>query len=323
MPLMKILILLSLLLSELITLSQPVILSTDMAPFGSSYNYKGLSTFTAIDTTQQGANQTWDFSTLIPDANPISTRTIFNPVQTIYADSFPTANYGILFLPNTTYRFYELNSTQLNATGLYETGLGYSYYLNPETQFVFPMSIGVNNYDTSFQTGTTGDIGYFINCIGWGTLLAPGHTYTNVIMMHYTYYASSGPIVKGYDWYDSSNGMLVFSYTASPPPASVESAFYLYNISSTINENNFGSSLFYNSPFHSSLNIKLFNEKTEYLSYELMNSIGEIIKTGQTVCEGSMEINFELENEPAGLYMLVLKDPVSPLRSRLLKLIKQ
>lgn len=320
---MKILLFICLLLSGLTSLSQPVLLSTDIAPVGSSYNYKGLSTFSAIDTSLQGANQTWDFSTLTPDASPISTSTIFNPAQTIYADSFPTANYGILFLPNNLYKFYTLNSTQMELTGYYDFGSGaYTYFSNPQTQYVFPLSMGVNNLDTFVTTGSSGNNISTLNCIGWGTLLAPGHTYSNVLMRRNTIYFSSGLTVNDYVWYDSSNGMPVFSYTAPSLPSVIESAYYLYNISSSINNNDFASSLNYNNPFHSSLHLKLFSENAAIISYKLMNAFGEIIKTGQTVCNGFLELNFELENKPNGLYMLSLNDPANPIRFRLIKLIK-
>lgn len=302
--------------------AQPVLHSSEMAPFGSSYNYKGLSTFSLIDTSLQGPNQDWDFSLLVPDANPVSSVTIFNPVQTIYADSFPSSNYGMILIPNTKYNFYNLTGGTMELVGAYSPTTGYSNYSNPETQFVFPMAISVSNLDSSMLAGSAAVDTYAFDCLGWGTLHVPGHSYSNVIMRREIVTRSANLTIKKYTWYDSDNGMPVFEYTVATSPSVTEEAKFLYNISSVVNEIESGLFIHYTNPFQSELSIEITNSKKEKFKYELYNSSGQLIANGDCQDFPTIQFKHSFQHADAGIYFFILRQQNNSVTRAKIKLLR-
>jgi hypothetical protein len=249
-----------LLISNLSVFSQPTLLSSEMAAPGTIFIYKHVGAFTAIDTSIQGANQSWDFSTVPTTSDPDYINTIINPSLTPFADTFPTANWGILENPD-DYSFFNLSSSSLERLGSYNPMDGYTYYTNTQVEYLFPMSLGVNNSDpsTNVNAGTTSNTLYTFNCIGYGTLMAPGHTYNNVIMTRVELDLSIFNVVA-YIWYDSDNGMPVFDYVPGDGFFISESAIYLNSVTTGIKDKSFASGIQINNPVSTILKISLYNE---------------------------------------------------------------
>ncbi len=304
--------------------SQPTLLSTEMAVPGTTFTYKHVGTFTPIDTAVQGANQTWDYSTVSTTTDPDYVNTIIDPTQTIYGDSFPTANWGILE-DGTSYYFFNLNSSNMERVGSYDFTDGYTYYTNTQIEYIFPMGLGVSGVDqsTNVNNGNVSTGTYSFDCIGYGTLMAPGgHTYTNVIMTRVVFDFSIFNIVS-FIWYDSNNGMPVFNYIPGDGGFIPEAAIYLNSITSGINATSFASDLRINNPVTTMLNVSLYSENPSELTYDLMNSLGEVVVTGIIEKSQFQQLHLNMEANAAGLYFLTIKDKADPGRSRTVNVVKQ
>jgi hypothetical protein len=284
--------------------AQPVLNATSLAPFGSSYNYSGLLTFNSIDTTLQGANQFWDFSSLMPDTS-ISTRTIFDPSQTIYASAFPTSNYGILHLPNAYYEFYSVDSVKMDLVGTVVPPGNNTVYSDPETYFIFPFQYGLSHVDSAYAPVFPQPYLYAFDCIGWGTLKVPGHTYANVLMRRVTQSTPGGVTYTVYEWFDAANGMEVFSYTPHFPGTTGEKGKFLYNISSSA-EPHFRNEIFkINNPVLDFLHLQIPENILSICFYELTDISGRKVLAGSFE-NSSKEISIDFGKNTPGLYLLSL-----------------
>src|SRR5262245_11321076 len=126
--------------------AQPTLLSSEMLAPGAVCRYKRPTSLSVIDTTIQGANSTWNFSTLSPQSVPDLVVTVANPASTPYSALFPTANYAYVESPSTAYRYFQLTSTFLDRVGSYTASA--NTFNDPQREYVFPLSLGVSNLDT-------------------------------------------------------------------------------------------------------------------------------------------------------------------------------
>lgn len=302
--------------------AQPSLLSTEMAAPGTVFTYKHVGTFSAIDTSAQGANQTWDFSAVTTTTDPDYVNEIINPALTPHADSFPTANWGILE-DGTDYYFFNLNSSTMERVGSWDAS-GYTYYTNTQVEYIFPMVLGTSGSDVSVneQNGSSTTGNYTFDCIGYGTLMAPGHTYTNVIMTRVL--LDIGFLtLESYIWYDSDNGMPVFDYIPGDGGFIPEAAIYLDNVSIGIKENIFANNVRYNNPVTSMLNIKFDGGVSSSLNFNLMNTQGKKIVSGEIIKGSAGQLNLDMKDQAAGIYLLWLNDKNDATKSRLIKIVKE
>jgi hypothetical protein len=306
--------------------AQPSLLSSEMASPGTVFTYKHVGTFTPIDTAVQGANQTWNFSTVTTTTDPDYVNTIINPALTAYHDSFPTANWGLLEDGDTTFNFFHLSSTNMERVGGYNPTDGYTYYPNTQIEYVFPMQLGVSNVDvsTNVNNGSSTNVNYAFDCIGYGTLIAPGgHTYTNVIMTRVVVDIVFLQVVS-FIWYDSDNGMPVFNYIPGDGFFIPEAAIYLNSVTTVgINENSFASGLRINNPVSNMLFLSLYSETPVALSYDLRNSLGQILTSGIIEKSQFPQLHLEMTSNAGGLYFLTVRDLSDPSKSKSVKVIKQ
>jgi hypothetical protein len=299
--------------------AQPTVLSSEMAPFGSSFYYKHLASFSVVDTNLQGANQTWDFSQLTTTADPDFTVTIFDPSQSSQGSVFPTANYGTIEGPSLNYNFFVLTQSQLERVGGWNATDGYSIYSDGQIEMMFPFSYGQTIQDSSYIQGNALTNFYQCDNIGYGTVIVPGHTYTNVIMSRvYLYY---GLDLQEYLWYNSDNGQPVFVYVAGDGFIVPEAGVYLYNSSITgIDENNFANNISYNNPVTGILNVTFACATAVATDFELFNSTGEKILQGKLEKSSLQHFSIDMENYSGGLYILNLINADDKSQRRSLKI---
>lgn len=201
---MKKLLLSACLLSTAFAYAQITINQADLPAAGDTLrvSFSGDS----IDPTVTGANQTWDYSYLTPNAqyvdrfdNP-STFTfpfnlLFNPVNTTYGlqqytpDSIPGSPIKV----SNAYGFYKKTSATLkqNGYGLSLNALPVPFTYNPQDViYKFPLTYGnIDSCDSKF--GPAIPIGYYygqnihrVNVVdGWGTLITPFGTFPTVRVM--------------------------------------------------------------------------------------------------------------------------------------------
>jgi hypothetical protein len=311
---MKIFYILVLTLFSTATFAQPTLTFTEMANPGTNFIYKHAESFGIIDTNIIGANRTWNFSGITTTFDPDYVISIINPTQTIHADTFPTSNWGTL--EDDVYSFFTLTSSKLERIGFYAPSSGYLYFPNPETEYIFPMALGVQNTDISTY-GT-----YTFECIGYGTVIVPGHTYSNTIMTRVNLDGGFGIVFRSFYWYDSNNGQFVFQYT---PGDSIDPQYstYLDAVVIEVEENSFASNITYNNPVTTSLTVNLISESPSQITYQLFNSIGETVMHGRIEKNQLQQLILNFEGKSNGLYLLSLRDILNPKNQRSIKIIKQ
>jgi hypothetical protein len=159
-----------------------------------------------------GAAQTWDFRSV--GLVPVGNVTIVAPASTPFSSSYAASNYAFTLTTVTggTQYFYLINSA-----GRFETlaagvttgpGSGDDYTPNPLTTLAFPFSFGETVTDTYQKVGGNID-NVVLTYDGYGTLMMPYGTYTDVVRVRLAY-----PGGSDYVWYSSNplTPLLAFGY---------------------------------------------------------------------------------------------------------------
>ncbi|MFL5753943.1 MAG: T9SS type A sorting domain-containing protein [Bacteroidia bacterium] len=178
----------------------------------------------AADTLAQegpgGANQTWNFSTL--NLGTASSSTYVSPSSTPYAASFPNAT--VAAGSGSTYDYLKCNSTSYSLEGGAQPN-STVIYSNDQLLFTYPFtynSVVNDNFSGTIVTGsngtltgtsaTTGD--------GYGTLILPGATLSNVLRVKTTYNRTDNfgaytidYYSEVYLWYSAASKYPLFSIT--------------------------------------------------------------------------------------------------------------
>lgn len=160
--------------------AQPVILNGDniSKPGTSALLYSGV----AAGIGNPGANQTWNFSAVTFLSTGV-TWTVVRPDSTPYFSAFPTSNYAWTFSKDTNYKYFYFNvsATKFDvlADNISAPGAGNDFSPNVKTALKFPFYYGDSVQDTYQKVGgTTGNVTTTYD--GYGTLITPYGTYTNV-----------------------------------------------------------------------------------------------------------------------------------------------
>jgi hypothetical protein len=317
---MKKLSTLILLISFIHIYAQPTLNSSAMAPFGSEFHYKHIGSFTAIDTTIQGPNSTWNFTGVTTTTDPEYVTAIFNPATTTHMGTFPTANYGILEPADTNYQFFHLTSGFMERLGSWNPTDGYSTYSNTQVEYMFPFTGTSSFSDSSYISGNSWGNWLSVDNLGYGTLNVPGHSYTNVILSRW--FLDFGFQLLQYNWISASNGQPVFSYVPGDGFIIPEAAVYLNSATIDVDEIPFISGLHYNNPCTKSLDVVFVAKDAAGIEYELINQIGESVRTGKLDRSSLQKFSIDLSNESAGLYLLTIKNADDHSQFKTVKVLK-
>lgn len=174
--------LLSLLLAPLGVLAQPVIQYANIDLIGNTYPVHVVTDPGTSDPNIDGANVTWDFSSATLALNQ-GTITFVDPAGTPYAASYPTSNLAQVVTagPNTYYTYFALSSSQLDMLAEDVGSADPSIYTDPKTPLIFPFAYP--NYFIDYYTENGTDYSVSRAYMGYGTLILPTGTYTNVVKM--------------------------------------------------------------------------------------------------------------------------------------------
>jgi hypothetical protein len=313
----KVILVLNLFFVTTLLKGQPILYYSEMAPFGTEFYYKHVAFFDDIDTTIQGSDVTWNFTSLIADNDSDYIITIFNPATTIHASTFPTANYGVLESPE-LYNFFEMNSDQMSRLGHWKPADGYTTYSNLQVELKFPLTSTLQWMDSSQRVGRPSVEAISSESIGYGTLNVPGHVYPEVIMNRYIYYYFGMRLVE-YIWYNTSNGQPCLAYFPVNTIGIDPAAIYQYGNTIGIKEIPEISGLQYNNPCIDFLNVTFVNNEVKDLQFEIINSLGMVIKSDHLEKSSLQKISINLTSEQTGLYLLLIKDHNS---NRIIKSVK-
>ncbi len=178
--------------------AQPVLTQTNSSPvIGENYTLSRINWDNNPGTS--GANQVWDFSNItVTQTNPIN---YVSPSTCPSNSSFPTANLSIDY-NNGSYYHYNSSSNVYEIVGLYGSNVAIPYS-NPEKLLNYPFTFNntfVDSFAASFVSNSIainrlGSVTVLAD--GYGTLILPNATITNVLRVKVTenygdYYASSG-----------------------------------------------------------------------------------------------------------------------------------
>jgi Secretion system C-terminal sorting domain len=232
---MKKTLLAALLIGSVSAIAQPTLSGLNTNPvFGENvtiayYNY--------IAQGSAGAAQTWNFASITPvSAGTVATYGT-GGVSATDLGTFPSANIVQTFT-NGQKSFFTTNTNSYQFQGII-AGAQVINYSNPEDQLRFPMTFGTTSYTDAFvamvdngaqqysRIGTSSVV-----ADGYGTLILPGGTYTNVLRVKNTQiYQDSINLAPGLDYiYEYTNVQYLWYLPNNHAPI-----FTSYNFSYTLN----------------------------------------------------------------------------------------
>ena len=162
--------------------AQPTISSAVIGDIGDEFSYTIVTT-TDFDHGAEGENITWDFSG-ISTSGTTSEYTYITAEATGQAATFPGANAATDF-GDGNYTFFKISPSEFTVYGVYAPPITISYS-DPEELMVFPLNYGTTNEDDLYSEFFSGiDMirsgSNEILADGYGTLILPSGTYTNVL----------------------------------------------------------------------------------------------------------------------------------------------
>ena len=139
-----------------------------------------------------GANQTWDFSSLVDDGQPVDVALVKNAAQTPYAQQFVGANLAIFSQDGSDegYSYYFMDDSEFVLYGVAANsteGELIAVYDNVQLEMEFPFSYGDTTSDTFHATFTSQGVQVErtgtneTTADGYGTLIIPQGTYSNAL----------------------------------------------------------------------------------------------------------------------------------------------
>ncbi|HKC68949.1 MAG TPA: T9SS type A sorting domain-containing protein [Bacteroidia bacterium] len=271
-----------------------------------------------------GANQTWNLSSLTTTGTV--SYTAVNPSSTSYSSSFSNANVCESGGSAGYYGYYKTSSSALQiygdviATGTTSIVIPYS---NPEDMIHFPFTYNDTYTDTWAGTFTNGTMFYrrgtdSVTADGYGTLILPNGTYSNVLRVHFVqnYQDSANfgtPYIityhnSEYMWWLNGNHYPIatlsdFSSSAGSPS---QTGSYLKTIVAgieNVSEVTNSCTVFPN-PASTNITLHLNLSENKQVEIKLFNSLGEQINVTINAdgVQGSNNYTLDVSHLAQGIY---------------------
>jgi hypothetical protein len=272
--------------------------------------------------TITGNGVTWDASGITQQAGTPTISFIYgNPTTTPYASLFPNSNY-VFYDPALTalvsYEYVNFSTDSLVIVGQYQPSTAHEIYTNPDKRLIFPFTYNQTTIDTyaktnysdantisSYQTGTR-----TITYAGYGTVILPQATFTNVALISELRTNSLGPDAYTYTWYEVSTGKQILYYNENN--GNVTTAFTTDLNTAGIDNNSNQNIQFYPNPATEVLFMKNQNKQSQI---SMFNAQGQAIECA--IVNG----NIDISNLSKGLYFIEFIDNNNHVNS--FKFIKQ
>lgn len=174
--------LLVLCISPLLATAQPVLEYANLVPIGTTTAIHMVTAPGASDPGPDGANVTWDFSSATLQLNA-GTVSWVDPATTPQGSSYPTSNLAqVVAAPiGTIYNYFDLQPAHLDQLANGVGGSDASVYADPKTIIQFPLHYQDSYTDNFTDNGAPAS--YIRSYTGYGTVILPTGTYTNVVKM--------------------------------------------------------------------------------------------------------------------------------------------
>lgn len=274
---------------HIVTIAQPVLEYANVQVMGNTYPVHLVTDPGSSDPNPDGANVTWDFSSATLQLNAGST-TFLQPASTPYAAIYPSSNLAqSVTLPgSTTYTYFNLQPAQLDMLAEGIGGTDEKVYTDPKTPLQFPFAypewfIDYYAYDGSNYSVSRAYMGY-------GTVILPTGTYTNVVKIASTSGAidfyTSNPVRHLVNIEDDGVVLVFGDAITGVAEASSHPALACYPIPTT-----------------DVLNITGLHSAG---TWQLLDAQGHIHQNGRHV-PGMLSL--DLSTLPTGPYILLVSDP--------------
>ena len=311
--------------------AQTLTQANNLMVIGNTYSTKQCDS-TGISAGGNGPGQTWNYSTISIHNSTVKNYTAVTVASTGSAAAYPASSVAVsggagnnsFYTSNTTdYKYYGGN---LNVGGVAAV-IGFS---SPMAQARYPMSL--TNATTSATSGTLivlGNNGTFtgnhtVTATGTGALQLPGSiTYPNTLKVITAQVINFSSIVTGtitavyYDYFSPANSKApLFSIQTSSIVSLLGSTTQTYV---TINSNYMTLAVkeqqdkevlgfeVYPNPASDNLNITFNNPSNEVTSYQIVNSLGQLVKSEEiNSVSGINKQQISLKNLESGMYFVTI-----------------
>jgi|GEM_PF-6692003 len=279
---------------------------------------------TGLSFNKTGENTLWDYSSL--KVSEFKGHSFFvDPQFTPYITSFNKAT--LAGKATDYYSYYYADTSEYSRLG--NGSPSYVMICNdPLKMFKFPFSFGDQMTDSTFATyilnsKTHQYSGYnTLVADGWGTLVLPKNTYTNVLRLKRTQYikdTASGEKTEAfqsmYSWYDGINNFPLFQAVFSkkitfgnPTPVENRSVYVsdLTEVVSVPTTNIITMVNIYPNPAHYQLNIELNQKHPALVEIVICDLLGDIVKnvTSNVSDVNKNLITIDISNFPKGMYIV-------------------
>lgn len=300
---------------SVVSFAQPVLTDANTnLIIGDTYTFNTINT--VVPEGNAGANQTWDFSTLV------SASTVAASATSAAGGLIPTASLKYSYVGGTE-TYYKTSNTELTTLGISANAV-FMNYADPEKFLSFPFQMNDTYSDTwnttffsgmnFYRSGTT-----TVTADGYGTIILPGGTYTNVLRVK-TVQVYTDSIIgvamyanytnEMYSFYKPGNhqplvNIFNLDYDISGNTFLVSGAYYLSTVVSAIkdiNENKIADLEIFPNPASRKLNVSFKENKYENLSFALMDLTGKLVPIN--VIQSNNTYSIESGKTSAGIYQL-------------------
>lgn len=279
-----------------------------------SVNVADNSSFNSSLKTTIGNGVTWDASGLTVESGiPMINFSYSVSSSTPNGGLYPNSNY-CFFDPSLTafiaYEYENYNSDSIVEWGSYEPDASHEIFQDPDKHLIFPFSYGQSFVDSyaktnysdattvsSNQTGTR-----TVTYNGFGTLILPQGTFTNVALISELRTNSLGSDSYLFTWYDISNGKKLLR--RSENGSSISTAWCI-DMPTNIEKRNIAENItLYPNPFSSSAVLNVISDiENIHLNMNIFNVLGKEI-LNLPITDGKTVIS--RNGLPSGLYFFTI-----------------
>jgi|GEM_PF-5214616 len=341
------------LLCPLFLIAQPTITSDWIGKSGEKIS--SVLTLEVPDPGDDGANKSWDFSTVTPDTIDFEFSYI-DPDTTPFFGSYPNSNSCISIPEFGIYTYFKLDNSLWEFHGN-AFGMSQEIYQDPQIELMFPMTFEDSFSDefastleffgvTTFGTGNTK-----VTADAYGTVTLPGGTYDNVMrLMVIEETVDSTDLGLGivekihtstinYIWYSAAHPgpLCIRSYSKSyqvalVPPLPPDTLFmdpdssFQYDPTATSSATHYFTTDAFElevspNPFASNLNLNFNVDNGQNLKFELQTLNGQIVyRESIAATPGHNNLGIDVQDLPAGAYIAILKGENKGSIKRLIKI---
>ncbi len=308
------------LLAALPAIAQPSLTAANFNPtVGQNVSYHNF-TPTTFTPGAAGANATWNFAST-PNQSTVNFSYVTS-ASTPYGASFPGANLAANITGS--YEYLNANAGFLARQGVYAGGTTL-YYSDDQKILTYPFTYNSTLSDNFATTFTSG--GYTFNrtgtttatADGYGTLILPWGTLTNVLRVRYTEtfqdvwiggtinYSSTN-----YAWYKPGTHYYLFTLSESISPGGTQRSGSYINqtmvgIDDQANTNN--ALNVYPNPVLEELTLELDVKQNSSAKIEIKNMLGQVVyeKDTEQLVSGTQKQMIDFSNLATGMYTVTVR----------------